>query len=181
MQPSDPAMSQYDDGTIVLHWITALLVVVLWCLGQTLGWFPRGTAHMVALSVHITLGVTLGAVLLLRVFWRGSAGRHLPPADPGVMGAVSQLVHTALYLLLIGVVAVGLGLEWLRGDTIFALLSIPGLAPSDRVVIRAFTGLHSLLANALLIAAGLHALAALTHHYVLHDSVLHRMVPVVRR
>lgn len=181
MQHSDPTMPQYDGATIVLHWITAFLVVVLWCVGETLGWFQRGTPRMLALSVHITLGVTLGVVLLLRVFWRGSGGRHLPPADPGMMGAVSQLVHTALYLLLIGVVAVGFGLEWLRGDSVFALLNIPGLAPSDRVVVRAFTGLHSLLANTLVMVAGLHALAALAHHYVLRDSVLRRMVPVVSR
>lgn len=131
---------------------------------------------MAAISTHITVGIVLVVVLPARIFWRGSAGRHLPPADPGMMGVLSQLVHTALYLLLISVVSVGIGLEWLRGDTLFGLFNPPGLT-ADRVVRRAFTGLHGLLGNAVLIVAGLHALAALAHHHVLRDGVLRRMIP----
>jgi cytochrome b561 len=36
---------------------------------------------------------------------------------------------------------------------------------------------HELLANALLILAGLHACAALIHHYVFRDRTLVRMLP----
>lgn len=180
MRNDDAQAARYDRATIAFHWITAVLVVALWCLGQTLDWFPRGAPRLAALSTHISLGVALAGVLLARLFWRGSAGRHLPPADPGALGVLAQLAHTALYLLLIAVVGLGLGLEWLRGDSIFGLFSLPGLAPTDRAVRHAFTGLHSLLANAVLIVAGLHALAALAHHYVLRDSVLRRMVPGLR-
>lgn len=177
MRNDDARGPQYDGATIGFHWITAVLVAVLWCLGQTLDWFPRGVPRAAALSTHIVLGASLVCVLLLRLFWRGSAGRHLPPADPGFMGVVAQLGHTALYLLLIAVLAVGLGVEWLRGDTIYGLFTVPGLAPTDRAVRHAFTGLHNMLANILLIIAGLHALAALVHHYLLRDGVLRRMVP----
>lgn len=96
------------------------------------------------------------------------------------MGVLAQIAHTALHLLLIAVVAVGFGVEWLRGDSIFGLFSLPALTPDDRAVRHAFTGLHSLVANALLITAGLHALAGLAHHYVLGDGVLRRMVPGLR-
>ena len=36
---------------------------------------------------------------------------------------------------------------------------------------------HELLANALLILAGIHAAAALIHHYVFGDRTLVRMLP----
>jgi cytochrome b561 len=176
MNQPDTSASPYDRGTIVLHWVTAILVVALWCLGQTIDWFPRGAPKIAAISTHITGGIVLVVVLLARIFWRGSAGRHLPPVDPGMMGVLSQLVHTALYLLLIAVVSVGISLEWLRGGTLFGLFNLPGLT-AEHVVLRPFTGLHGLLANALLIVAGLHALAALAHHYVLRDGVLRRMMP----
>jgi len=37
--------------------------------------------------------------------------------------------------------------------------------------------MHEVLANALVILAGLHALAALAHHWLLKDRTLLRMLP----
>ena len=45
----------YDRRTIRMHWISAALVIALWCLGQTIDWFPRGTPRSLARSVHIAL------------------------------------------------------------------------------------------------------------------------------
>jgi cytochrome b561 len=39
---------------------------------------------------------------------------------------------------------------------------------------------HEYLANALVILAGLHAAAALTHHWIFHDRTLTRMLPGTR-
>ncbi|MGH8202890.1 MAG: cytochrome b/b6 domain-containing protein, partial [Steroidobacteraceae bacterium] len=58
-----PAVT-YDRLSIVLHWLTAGLVVVLWTLGQTIDFFPKGAPKIDARSVHITLGATLALVLL---------------------------------------------------------------------------------------------------------------------
>ena len=33
---------RYDATTIALHWLTAGLVVLLWIIGQTADWAPRG-------------------------------------------------------------------------------------------------------------------------------------------
>jgi cytochrome b561 len=41
-------------------------------------------------------------------------------------------------------------------------------------------GLHGWLADALLILAGVHAGAALVHHYVWRDPTLRRMLPARR-
>ena len=69
----------YDRRTVVLHWITAALVVALWLLGQTIDWFPKGTPRVFARSTHISLGVALALVLVARVSWRlGGRAIHLP-------------------------------------------------------------------------------------------------------
>jgi len=54
----------YDTITIVLHWATVSLVVVLWILGQTSDLWPRGVIHDTSWSFHVTLGFVLAAVLL---------------------------------------------------------------------------------------------------------------------
>jgi len=41
-QPAETQGLRHDPMTIALHWISALLVVVLWTIGQTVDVFPNG-------------------------------------------------------------------------------------------------------------------------------------------
>jgi cytochrome b561 len=171
-----PAVT-YDRLSIVLHWLTAGLVVVLWTLGQTIDFFPKGAPKIDARSVHITLGATLALVLLVRIPWRLGAGRRLPLANSGWFGVTAKLVHYGLYLLLAATVVLGILNAWQRGDTLFYLYTIPKLIPGDVALRRTLQGLHGDFADVVLIVAGLHAAAALAHHYLLRDRVLRRMLP----
>lgn len=36
---------RYDTRTIALHWTTAVLVLVLWIIGQTDDFIPKGAPH----------------------------------------------------------------------------------------------------------------------------------------
>jgi cytochrome b561 len=171
MAVTEQPFGRYDGKTILLHWLTAFLVVLLWCMGQTIDWYPRAF-RIDARSAHFVVGLLLGVVLLLRVIWRSSGGRVLPPADPGLVQYASRSVHYVLYALVIGAVVLGMANAWTRGDSVFGLFKLPGYAPWRRSV----ESLHADVANILLIVAGLHALAALGHHYVLRDNVLRRML-----
>ena len=64
------------------------------------------------------------------------------------------------------------------GDSMFNLFSIPSFAPRDRALRRQINGCHELVANTILVLAGIRALAALAHHYVWKDEVLRRMLPM---
>lgn len=172
----EPAVS-YDGVSIALHWLTAGLVVTLWTLGQTIDFFPKGAPKIDARSTHFVLGATLGIVLLIRVTWRASAGRRLPRAHPGWIGVSAKLVHYGLYLLLGVTVVLGIFNAWQRGDVFFNIWTIPKLVPGDVALKRILEDLHSDFADIVLIVAGLHAAAALAHHYLLRDSVLRRMLP----
>jgi len=165
---------EYDRTSIRLHWITATLVVLLWCLGETIDWFPRDVPRIMARSTHIALGAALGFVLCYRIWWRLTAGARLPAVD-GWIGAASRLVHYALYALLVTVVALGVANTWTRGDNIFNLFRIPEFDPGNRALRKQIEDLHGLWANILLSVAGLHAAAALLHRFVFKDRVLQRM------
>ena len=54
---------------------------------------------------------------------------------------------------------------------------IPAYDPGNRSLTRLVHGWHALAANTVLIAAGLHAAAALFHHFILRDATLRRMLP----
>ncbi len=169
--------ARYDGISILLHWTTAVLVVALWVLGQTIDWFPKGAPKIDARSTHFLLGITLGVVLLGRIAWRASAGRSLPLADKGWLGITAKTVHYALYLLIAATVVLGIFNAWQRGDVVFNLFTIPKMIPGDLALKHTLEELHGDFADVVLIVAGLHAAAALAHHYLLRDSVLRRMLP----
>lgn len=170
----------YDRRTIQLHWITAVLVGLLWGIAQVIDLFPKGAPRIAVRSTHIVLGVLLGVVLLMRIVWRSRSGRRLPPANDGVVGYFARIVHFALYAGLASVILLGLSNAWARGDSIFGLFGIPKLYPGNLQLKPAIEDLHKTFANALVILAGAHALAAIVHHFILRDGVLRRMLPGTR-
>jgi cytochrome b561 len=175
----DEQNEKYDGATISVHWITALLVALLWVIGQTGDWLPKGTLQSAYWSTHVVLGFALVVLVIYRIGWRATAGRRLPPADPAALHVLAKASHYALYILLIVVLALGVTNAFVRGYHIFGLFELPQLG--DKSLRKPITNWHGLAANILLGLAALHALAALGHHYVLRDGVLRRMMPSPRR
>jgi cytochrome b561 len=176
-QPAQTRGVRYDPTTIALHWTAAVLVVILWTIGQTIDFPPTAALRNDYRSVHIVLGVTLGAVLLVRLVWRLTRYRTLPPTDQGVLLLLARFTHFALYVLLFLTVALGIGTAWTQGDALFNLVAIPAYDPGNRALMRLVHGWHALAANTVLIVAGVHAAAALFHHFIMRDVTLRRMLP----
>ena len=158
-----------------MHWITAGLVVVLWIIGQTADWLAKGSLQTAYWSMHVVLGFSLAVVVAWRLIWRLTQGRRLPPADVGLLQLGAKATHYGLYLLLLVVIALGVINAFVRGYTLFDLVSLPQLG--DKALRRPLTQWHGLAANILLGLAALHAVAALVHHYIVRDGVLRRMAP----
>jgi len=171
---ANETLSHYDRTTIGLHWATAILVVVLWIMGQTADWVPRGSMRLDYWSIHVVLGFVLALLLIGRIVWRGSGGRRLPPTDAGILHFLAEATHILLYLLLVIVVGLGVINAFVRGYNLFDWVKLPQIG--DRALGRPITQWHGLTANVLLGLALLHALAALGHHYVMRDGVLQRML-----
>ncbi|MFZ6760389.1 cytochrome b [Undibacterium sp. Ji50W] len=167
----------YDKRTIILHWLSALLVMVLWIAGQTIDFFPTGTPRITVRSLHISFGVLLTVTLFARILWRRSGGSKLPPADAGALGKLAIGVHYLLYALMLAVVVIGIAAVWIRGDNLFNLFTVPAFDPANKALRHNVVELHGLLANILLGLAAFHAAAALWHSLVKKDGVLRRMLP----
>jgi cytochrome b561 len=171
---------RYDNPAMTLHWATAVLVISMWLIAQAWGFAPRhapirGTLH----ELHISLGLCLIVVLAARIFWRIGPSRRVPPADTGLVELAARAVHYFLYALLIAVVTAGVFNTWLQADpmTFFWLFTIPPAMAKNHALGHTVNTIHEWIANTIIILAGLHAAAALFHHYVLGDDVLLRMVP----
>lgn len=179
--PPRNAGERYDRRTVAAHWIVAGLVVAQWVGGQTIDWFAKGGPRIDARSVHLVLGTLLAAALIFRVQWRLRRGRRFAVDWGSLDGGAAAIMHLALYAMLVAVVALGLFNEALRGDSLFNVAHLPKLGAYGKearhLLSNRVTTWHGIAANLLLVLAGLHATAALVHHYVVRDGTLQRMLP----
>jgi cytochrome b561 len=174
--------TNYDNVAITLHWTTALLVVTQFGLAETWDYFSRDTSERLQ-STHVSFGILLAAVVVVRLIWRLIPGHQRPAIVSGWVELASKGVHYLFYLLLIAQAALGFAIGWAAGHPIhFFGLAIPGpldaIARPTRHLLRE---VHSWVGWGIIVLALGHALAALYHHYRLHDRVLGRMFPPARR
>lgn len=165
---------------IALHWAT--LVAILLVVGLV---FYRETVDdkaqrilLIALHKSFGLSVALLAVarLLVRLF-----RRPLPPAaDMSPLSRfAAEAAHVGLYVLLLALPLIGWGLSSAHGKPVsfFGLVSLPSLVEPDEDLGDTFAEYHEAGAWLLLGLVGVHAAAALFHHFVRRDRVLRAMLP----
>ena len=165
----------------LLHWAMVLLVITAWLLGEFGDDLPRGAARASGMFVHTFAGLAILLLLIVRLGWRIVDPPPRPESTPlgPWLDLVGRFAHYTLYALLIVVPAVGIVLQFACGDalSIFGLYEIASPWTNDRAFASSVSEVHELLANALVILAGLHAAAALIHHWVFRDRTLVRMLP----
>ena len=172
---------RFDQASIILHWLTALLIVVQFASI----WAHEAVGHQsnlaaALLSLHRSAGVSTWIVVVVRLCWRRYFA-YLPPF-PSSMPKFQQIIAKAneygLYVLLLAMPITGLLRVLLRGQPFELFVwEIPALLEPDPAVRSVFVQAHSIGAKALMVLIGLHAGAALFHRLVLRDGVLQRMLP----
>ena len=172
----------YDNFSIFLHWLTVLLVLSQFALAETWEWFARPTHHLMVVA-HMSFGIILTAVIIIRIVWRMMPGHQIASAVSGRVAMASRAVHYLLYALLAIEAVLGFVLRWAGNESMsfFGLLLPPPFAPFSKSAHHLVGELHELNGWAIIILAAGHAAAALYHHYVLRDPVLSRMLPSLRR
>lgn len=173
------AESRYDATTIALHWLIAGLIVFQWLGAHAIDWFPKGPWRVDARSIHITVGAAVTLLLLARIWWRLTGGRRLPPVNHGPLQLIARTMHFALYIVIAVIVSLGLFTTWIRGDSLFGIVSIPHfgtyLPDARHQLADEIAGWHQTAANVVLILAGGHMAAAIGH------ALLHRNGALLRR
>ncbi len=170
--------ARYRSGAIAFHWTMFVLVVIVGILGLLHDTWPKQTQSF-WINVHAVVGIALWLVLLARFGYRL---RHPAPALPTTVGAFSRrlstTVHWALYALLFVIPLIGFVTFVYHGRILhLGILDLDLGIKKNRSIFEPTEDIHGYLAYALFALAGLHALAALWHHFIAHDGILARMWP----
>ncbi|WP_075180410.1 cytochrome b [Pantoea sp. 1.19] len=171
---------KYARSQILIHWAVVLLVVLAWAAIELRGFIPKGLPLRAEMkTLHFTFGSGVLVLMLLRV---GLRLRHrapaILPAPPRWQTLLAHAAHGCLYLMLIGLPLLGLTSLW-AGQVSWSLcgMTMPVSAVPRPDVQEQLISIHKLIANTGYFLIGLHAAAALYHHYVVKDSTLRRMLP----
>ncbi len=177
--------AKYGSAVIGLHWLTLLLVVAVYACMELRGWVPRASPWRGTLkSLHFSLGLSVLVLVAVRLAVRWAAGAP-PPIVPALsvwQKRVARLGHVALYAFLFVMPILGWFILSAKGTPILWFgTSLPALMAPDDAMGEQIKSLHEGLATVGYFLVGLHALAALAHHYLRHDNTLVRMLPAARR
>lgn len=177
--PHTPDTSDFRYGkvSIALHWLMLLLIAAAYACIQLRELYPRGSDIREGLkAAHFTIGLTVLALVVIRIIARLRAPN--PPSPRSWDGWLASLMHLALYAFMVVMPLLG----WLtlsaEGDPIpFYGLNLPPLDSPDKGLADRTKELHETIGEVGYWLIGLHAAAALVHHYILRDGVLRRMTP----
>lgn len=190
---------RYTKTAIILHWLIGALIVFMFLLGWYMIELPKDADKVMSFdlfdlgiaqwnvaqemsprtfyfNLHKSLGVTILALVLFRIYWRLS---HRPPALLSSLKAWERKLaaggHHSLYLLMVLIPVAGIimslyskyGLQW------FGIKLLEGLDNKD--LRETFAEVHELLGTAMLVVLAVHVLGALKHRLIDKDDTMKRM------
>lgn len=184
--------TRYGLVAMILHWLIALAVIAMLTLGFVMGEVREGSPLQFQLfQWHKSIGITILLLTVLRLAWRLMNRR--PPFPPTMRPwerTLARLTHFAFYALLFALPLTGWAMVSTSPLAIPTLLygvvpwpHLPWLAEvrDPEAVEAALSETHELLAFTMIALLLLHVAGALRHHFILHDTVLRRMLPLPER
>lgn len=162
--------NNYPKPIVLMHWVTFILVAVVYLTSGD------PTESGITGQIHVIGGMLIFVLLALRLILIFANRKQLPQQTvvSPLQFKLFKIMKWALYLSLLIVPIMG----WFALSSITdqysifstALPLIPQLRDIEFVA-----EIHELLGNVFITLAGLHAAAALLHHFVLKDRVLKSM------
>lgn len=172
-----PLSERYTRTAIALHWLIALAVVIQFSWGWWMQEIPKQPPGMRAdaFNLHKSIGLTLLALMTLRLFWRW---RH-PPPDLAPMAVwqrrLARINHGILYAALFVMPLAGyLGSVFSGYPVKLFGMTLPAWGWKDAALKDACSALHFGTSWVLAGAVVLHLAGALKHA-VDRDGTLARM------
>ena len=117
----------YGWASILLHWFTAIVIVVMLYVGSSIGGL-LGAERQSTLVLHTSIAVTTYLILWLRVVWRLVYRHPGPlPEQSRFFFAIGRWVHSIMLWALAGMLISGPLMLWAMGEPIevFDWFAIP--------------------------------------------------------
>ncbi len=169
---------QYDTTAKVFHWLIVALLLVQYLIGWLMPDVHRGDTPGAPMTFHVSLGIVILALILLRFAWRLTHPVAPESSLPPWQRLTSEAVHRALYALVLATTLTGWLFASFRGWSLsfFYLVPLPMLASDNAAAGKFIDGWHQAMEWTLLAFIGIHVAAAMAHVFLYRDRILQRML-----
>ncbi|MFC0227358.1 cytochrome b [Serratia aquatilis] len=171
---------KFSPSQILFHWIILIFIVLTYATMELKGIAPKGSDTREWMkTLHYTFGVSVMMLTLIRVMLKIiHKNPDIIPTPPHWQITLSKAVHGILYLIFIALPLLGIltlyygKVEW----SLFSYVMPVSNEPNDNIR-HTLKEIHEFIASAGYFVIGIHALAAIFHHYIMRDNTLIRMLP----
>ena len=166
--------SRYQPVLVALHWLLALMIIGLLCLGFfVLAQMPNTDARKLDILVwHMSGGMLVLVLMILRLIIRRWSARPAKAATGSpLLDRLASMAHVGLYVIVFLMIATG----WTTGWLISGAFQPNGEPLPDNFAVFPTFKAHAVLAALLAILIAAHVAAAFYHQLVLKDGLFRRM------
>jgi cytochrome b561 len=162
----------------LFHWIIFLMVTGIIIGGNIAADMPNGPVKAEMIGMHKSFGFMILVFVLLRLIWRLVNPRPRDLGTSGFQNRLGHAMHLFLYVLLMLQPAVGILMSQSFGYPVtpFHLFSLPTVVNENIRLGKILLEIHETLWVVLAISVGIHAAAALKHHFIEKNRTLMRMI-----
>lgn len=171
-------VKRYNPISRIIHWLSAIVIIGLFAAGLwmvDLSYYSEW--YRTAPHWHKSIGILLAGLTLIRLVWKSVT------VSPNVEGNTlekwaAKIAHGLMYILLLILFTSGYLISTADGRAIdiFDWFAIPGAGALFEGQADLAGEIHFYAAWTLIILAGLHAMAALKHHFIDKDNTLRKMI-----
>ena len=172
----------YGAVAIGLHWVMAVLLVVLLVLGIYMSNLPVVGFTKLKLQLifyHKEYGLLALGLAMIRLVWRiGNVLPLLVEGLPDWQKVAARFVHLSLYALMFALPISGWLMSSAAGIPVYFFgFRVPDLMAKNEHFFQVLIDVHMWLGYVLIGLVFLHAAAALRHHIFCRDETLKKMLP----
>ena len=170
---------QYGTSAKVFHWTIVALLLMQYLIGWLMPDIHRGTQLGAAMTFHVSIGLVILTLIVLRFIWRLTHPVAPESSLPVWKRLTSELMHWTLYVMVLLTTLTGWLFASFRGWSIslFYLFPFPILSAGNPAAGRSIDGLHQTAEWSLLALVLAHIAAALVHLLYYRDNIMRRMLP----
>ena len=174
---------RYTNIAILLHWLMAVLIIILFALGWYMVDLPKGTPERSEFfALHKSIGLTVAILALIRLLWYFS---HPPPALPASIPLLQQkaanILHHLLYLMMFMQPFSGYISSSFSGyKTKIWGIPLPHWGWKDKAMNELFTNIHEVSSIILLVLIALHLIGVIIHLLPNRKRIFQRMLPSIK-
>ena len=173
-----PHSERYTRTAIALHWLIAVAVVVQIKWGWWMQGIPKQPSgpRVDAYNLHKSIGLTILALMILRILWRWRHPAPALPAMPSWQRRAAQINHWTLYAALFLMPLAGyLGSVFSGYPVKFFGQTLPSWGWKSDSLKELCSSIHLVTSFGLAAASARHLAAALKHALFDRDGTLARM------